>query len=86
MKIINDLAGNGVFEFELFDPAVQNRRIFKSQMVQKIKGKSDKPYEKSRLIIQSHTNFEKLEILTQFPTIKLKSYPSILTFAPGLAK
>ena len=84
MKEINDLVANGVFKFELFDPAIHHGRIFKSRMVREIKGKNEKPYEKSRLVIQGHTDNDKKGILTQSPTIQRMSQRLILALAPGL--
>ncbi len=42
-------------------------------MVRKVKGKTTKPYEKSRLVIQGYNNEEKEAILTQSPTIQRAS-------------
>jgi hypothetical protein len=50
---INSLITRGVFKFEKYDPTKFNRvRIFKSRMVNKIKGKAtDAPFKKSKLVI-----------------------------------
>ena len=49
---ISDLVGRGVFEFELYDKELHGGiRIFKSRLVREVKGKTTKPYEKSRLVI-----------------------------------
>ncbi|OHX00150.1 hypothetical protein CSPAE12_01137, partial [Colletotrichum incanum] len=49
---INALVGRRVFKFVTFNPAAHIGRIFKSRIINKVKGKNtDKPYEKSRLII-----------------------------------
>ncbi|OHW96521.1 homology to integrase [Colletotrichum incanum] len=49
---INALVGRRVFKFVTFNPAAHTGRIFKSRIVNKVKGKNtDKPYEKLRLII-----------------------------------
>jgi hypothetical protein len=68
---IDGLIGRGVFRFEQFDPAKYDGiRIFKSRIVNEIKGKvTDKPYEKSRLMVQGYDDDGKLMILTQSPTI-----------------
>ncbi|KAM4058411.1 cwf18 domain containing protein [Hirsutella rhossiliensis] len=74
-KEITDLVGRGVFQFERYD--------------QMIKGINTKPYEKSRLVIQGHNDFEKTTLLTQSPTIQ-RAYPqsqtklsrTILTYLP----
>ncbi|KAM4055473.1 DUF1421 multi-domain protein [Hirsutella rhossiliensis] len=62
-KEITDLVGRGVFQFERYD--------------QMIKGINTKPYEKSRLVIQGHNDFEKTTLLTQSPTIQRVSIPAI---------
>ncbi|KAI0993172.1 hypothetical protein K3495_g15012, partial [Podosphaera aphanis] len=86
-KEINNLIGRGVFSFELFDEVQHGQhRLFKSRMVREIKGKTDKPYEKSRLVIQGYNDHEKNEILTQSPTIQRMSQRLILALAPSLLK
>ena len=86
-KEITDLIGRGVFSFELFDEVQHGQyRLFKSRMVREIKGKTDKPYEKSRLVIQGYNDHEKNEILTQSPTIQRMSQRLILAIAPSLLK
>ena len=56
----------GVFEFKKYDPTKHNRvRIFKSRMVNKVKGKAtDSLFEKSRLVIQGFNDNGKEFILT----------------------
>lgn len=45
--------------------------LFKSRLVCKIKEKTtDKPYKKSRLVIQDYNDIEKTALLTQTPTIQ----------------
>ncbi len=45
--------------------------LFKSHLVHEIKGKTtNKPYEKSRLVIQGYNDTEKTALLTQAPTIQ----------------
>ena len=86
-KEITDLIGQGVFHFEKYDPAkCKGARIFKARMVREIKGKADKPYEKSRLVIQGYNDHEKRELLTQSPTIQRVSQRLIVALAPSLAK
>ncbi|KAM4063185.1 DUF1421 multi-domain protein [Hirsutella rhossiliensis] len=65
---ITDLVGRGVFQFERYD--------------QMIKGINTKPYEKSRLVIQGHNDFEKTTLLTQSPTIQ-RAYPQSQTKLSG---
>jgi hypothetical protein len=59
------LIGRGVFRFEQFDPAKHDGiRIFKSRIVNEIKGKAtNKPYEKSQLVMQGYGNDGKLMVL-----------------------
>ncbi|KAM4062355.1 reverse transcriptase (RNA-dependent DNA polymerase) [Hirsutella rhossiliensis] len=61
-----------------------NHHIFRSRMVREVKGKDTKPYEKSRLVVQGHGDFEKTTLLTQSPTIQRVSQRLILAIAPGL--
>ena len=55
---VDSLIGRGVFKFELFEREIHgNTRIFKSRIVNEIKGKAtDTPYEKSRLVIQGYND------------------------------
>lgn len=69
-KKISNLVGYGVFKFELFNKNDDDRiRLYKSRMVREVKCKNDKPYEKSRLVIQGYHDNDKESILTQSPTI-----------------
>src|SRR5437773_527890 len=62
-------------------------RIFKSRMVREIKGKAtDTPYEKSRLVIQGHSDQGKDLVLTQSPTIQRASQRIIVALAPSLLR
>ncbi|KAM4061308.1 cwf18 domain containing protein [Hirsutella rhossiliensis] len=88
---ITDLVGRGVFSFERYDRMIHgNHHIFRSRMVREVKGKDTKPYEKSRLVVQGHSDFEKTTLLTQSPTIQRVTYPqsqtelfrTILTYLP----
>src|SRR6266702_6020692 len=65
---INSLITKKVFKFEKYDPTKYNRvYIFKSRMVNKIKGKAtDTPFKKSRLVIQGYNDDGKEVIFTQF--------------------
>jgi hypothetical protein len=58
---VDSLIGRGVFKFKLFEREIHgNTRIFKSRIVNKIKGKAtDILYEKSRLVIQDYNNEDK---------------------------
>ena len=68
---INSLIIRGVFKFKKYNPIKFNRvRIFKSRIVNKIKGKATNTlFKKSRLIIQGYNNDGKEVIFIQFPTI-----------------
>jgi hypothetical protein len=63
------------FRFEQYNPTKHDGiRIFKSRIVNEIKGKGiNKPYEKSRFVIQSYNNDGKLLMLTQSPIIQRSS-------------
>lgn len=82
---IGELVGRGVFEFKLFDEELHGGiRIFKSRLVREVKGKTSKPYEKSRLVIQGYQDRDKEAILTQSPTIQRCSQRLLLALAPTL--
>jgi hypothetical protein len=84
---ISDLVGRGVFKFELYDEKVhRGTRIFKSRLVREVKGKTTKPYEKSRLVIQGYQDHGKEAILTQSPTIQRCSQRLIMALAPVLVQ
>jgi len=56
-------------------------------MVREIKGKgTNTPYEKSRLVIQGHSDDGKEFVLTQSPTIQRASQRIIVAIAPALKK
>ncbi|KAF7565969.1 hypothetical protein PtrM4_054030 [Pyrenophora tritici-repentis] len=84
---ISDLVGRGVFKFEQYDERLHSKiRIFKSRLVREVKGKTTKPYEKSRLVIQGYQDHGKETILTQSPTIQRCSQRLIMSLAPGLVQ
>ena len=68
---IDGLITREVFKFEKYDPTkFDGVRIFKSRIVNEIKGKAtDAPFEKLRLVIQGYNDDSKEVILTQSPTI-----------------
>ena len=68
---IEALIGNGVFKFEPYDTVKHgNSKMFKARLVHEVKGKgTDKPYEKSRLVVMGYNNIEKRQVLTQSPAI-----------------
>ena len=85
---IDALIKSGVFKFEKFNAKAHgNHRIFKSRMVQEVKGiGTDSPYEKSRLVVQGYADAGKEQILTQSPTLQRASQRLILAIAPALKK
>lgn len=86
-KEIDALIGRGVFEFTRFKPDLHQGRIFKSRIVNEVKGKAtDAPYEKSRLVIQGYADDGKEVILTQAPTIQRASQRLILAITPSLLR
>lgn len=49
---ISDLVGREVFKFKRYNERLHSKiRIFKSRLVREVKGKTTKPYKKSRLVI-----------------------------------
>jgi hypothetical protein len=67
------------------DPRARGYRIFKSRMVDEVKGKeSSAPYEKSRLVIQCFNDKGKKEILTQSPTIQRVSQRLLISLAASM--
>ena len=85
---IQNLIDNGVFAFEKYDDKIHgNARLFRSRMVREIKyDANNKPYEKSRLVVQGYADEGKKEILTQSPTIQRASQRIILALAPSIRK
>ena len=85
-KEVDGLISRGVFEFTQYNPEKHDGiRIFKSRMVREVKGKTtDTPYEKSRLVIQGHSDQDKELVLTQSPTIQRASQRVIVALAPSL--
>jgi len=71
--------------FVRYDPEIHRGRIFNSRMVREVKGKATpQPYEKSRLVIQGHSDKGKASILCQAPTIQRSSQRVLLGLAPSL--
>ena len=67
---IESLIAQGVFRFETYSPHKHGgNRIFKSHIVNEVKGKTTTPYEKSRLVIQGYADDGKKVVLTHSPTI-----------------
>jgi hypothetical protein len=83
---IDALIARGVFKFEVYNPKIHGGvRIFKSRIVNEVKGKTtNQPYEKSRLIIQGYNDSDKALVLTQSPTIQRASQRLIIALAPSL--
>ncbi|KAK2005367.1 hypothetical protein LZ32DRAFT_642395 [Colletotrichum eremochloae] len=83
---IDGLIERGVFEVIKYDPDEHKGRIFKSRIVNEVKGKTTKPYEKSRLVVQGYADDGKEAILVQSPTIQRASQRIILAIAPSLLR
>ena len=85
---LDGLIGREVLQFVKYDPAKHGDvRIFKSRMVHEVKGKgTENPYEKTRLVIQGHSDEGKEYILTQSPTIQRASQRLMIALAPALIK
>ena len=68
---IKSLLDNGVLQLLQYDSnKYASVSLFKSCLIHEIKGKTtDKPYKKSRLVVQSYNDKEKTALLTQAPTI-----------------
>ncbi|KAI0995259.1 hypothetical protein K3495_g12922 [Podosphaera aphanis] len=85
---IEALIGKGVFRFETYNAVKHGKStMFKARLVHEIKGKgTDKPYEKSRLIVMGYNDMEKQQMLTQSPTIQRASQRIILALMPALCR
>jgi hypothetical protein len=85
---INGLIGLGIFRFEQYNPIKHGGiRIFKSRIMNEIKGKgTNKPYEKSRFVIQGYNDDGKLFVLTQNPIIQRSSQRILLAITPALLR
>ncbi|KAF1357214.1 hypothetical protein EJ07DRAFT_129503, partial [Lizonia empirigonia] len=84
---IESLIARGVFRFETYNPHKHGgNRIFKSRIVNEVKGKTTTPYEKSRLVIQGYADDGKKVVLTQSPTIQRASQRVVVALAPTLLK
>ncbi|ELQ32750.1 hypothetical protein OOU_Y34scaffold01053g4 [Pyricularia oryzae Y34] len=79
---IEALLGAGVLQPVSGDNA--RGRIFGARMVREVKGTPERPYEKSRLVVQGHSDQEKKTLLTQAPTIMRCSQRLILSITPSL--
>ncbi len=84
---IEGLVARGTFAFVKYDPKKHQGRIFKSRIVNEVKGKTtDTPYEKSRCVVQAFNDRGKEKILTQSPTIQRSSQRILLAIAFALLK
>jgi hypothetical protein len=82
---IDDLLLQGVFRFTKFDEAEHRGiNIFGTRLVREVKGKTTKPYEKSRLVVQGFGDDGKKDILTQAPTIQRMSQRLMFALGPSL--
>lgn len=59
-------------------------KLFGCRLVREVKGTNVAPYEKSRLVVQGHSDWEKRTLLTQSPTIMRCSQRLILAITPSL--
>ncbi|EED17230.1 hypothetical protein TSTA_022840 [Talaromyces stipitatus ATCC 10500] len=85
MAEIDGLIANGTFKIMHCDNLdLRDVRIFNSRLVNKIKGKNEKLYKKSRLIIQGYNNAGKTSILIQAPTIQCASQRLIMSLIATL--
>ncbi|KAK1919376.1 hypothetical protein P3342_009100 [Pyrenophora teres f. teres] len=86
IKLRNDgvITTSGAPLKRLMTRSATSIRIFKSRLVREVKGKTTKPYEKSRLVIQGYQDHGKEAILTQSPTIQRCSQRLIMSLAPAL--
>ena len=85
---IEFLLDNGVLQPLQYDSNKHaSVSLFKSRLVREIKRKAtDKPYEKSRLIVQGYNDTEKTALLTQAPTIQRCSQRLFFSVSPTLQK
>jgi predicted MPP superfamily phosphohydrolase len=85
---IEALINNGIFRIKPYDSIKYGKfRIFKSRIVNEIKGKATNSlYEKSQIMIQVYSDDGKKMMLTQFSTIQRASQKMILAIAPTLLK
>ncbi|KAI7969957.1 hypothetical protein EIK77_000353 [Talaromyces pinophilus] len=78
-KEINGLLERGIFEYTKKEDIPLGICIFTTRFVNKIKNpRSDKAFEKSRLVIQAYNDGDKEHVLTQSPTIQRASQWIIL--------
>jgi hypothetical protein len=81
---MDTLITNSTFEILQYNPNVQYRRIFNLRLVREVKGKNTQLYKKSRLVLTSHSDKGKEEILTQSPTIQCMSQQLLLLLRASL--
>ncbi|EED20782.1 conserved hypothetical protein [Talaromyces stipitatus ATCC 10500] len=85
MAEIDGLIASGTFKIMHHDDLdLRGVRIFNSRLVNEIKGKNEKPYEKSRLVIQGYNDAGKTGILTQAPTIQRASQRLVVSLIATL--
>ncbi|KFA68999.1 hypothetical protein S40285_10906, partial [Stachybotrys chlorohalonatus IBT 40285] len=68
------------------ESTMPNARLFGCRLVREVKGTAAAPYEKSRLVVQGHSDLEKISLLTQSPTIMRCSQRLILAITPSLKR
>ena len=72
--------------FEIATDIPQDARIFKARFVDEIKNtRTDKAFEKSRLVVQAYNDDKKSLVLIQSPTIQRVNQRIILTITPIMA-
>ena len=82
---INGLLEKGVFRVVNLEDVPQGVRIFNSRFVDEIKHpRTDKAFEKSRLVVQAYNDQGKDLVLIQSPTIQRVSQRIILVITPAI--
>ncbi|KDN61195.1 hypothetical protein CSUB01_12550, partial [Colletotrichum sublineola] len=83
---ISALMDRDMFEIITYDPSIHSKRVFKSRIINEVKDKTtEKPYEKSRLVIQGYADNSKEAILVQ-SAIQRASQRNLLALTPSLLR
>jgi hypothetical protein len=87
IKII-DFIARDIIAFKRYNPQKHEKSVplFNSRIMHKIKDKNGKPYEKFRWVIQGYNDYNKQNILTQFPTIQRMSQRLIIAITITMMK
>lgn len=83
---ITGLIDKGVFKLVPHDSIPPGTRIFGCRFVDDVKYKDGLPYEKSRLVVQAHSDQGKMTVLTQAPTIQRPSQRLIVCLSRILGR